>query len=92
MGMTMEEGVVSEWLVDEGAEITKGQEILEFETDKIIQAPRILANIEQLPCRPLGNRPVERGSYSRLIVMFNHEAEGGTGNARDQKFVVLPAW
>ena len=30
MGMTMEEGVVSEWLVDEGAEITKGQEILEF--------------------------------------------------------------
>ena len=24
MGMTMEEGVVSEWLVDEGAEISKG--------------------------------------------------------------------
>ena len=42
MGMTMEEGVVSEWLVDEGAEITKGQEILEFETDKInarVEAP-----------------------------------------------------
>lgn len=42
MGMTMEEGVVSEWLVDEGAEISKGQEILEFETDKInarVEAP-----------------------------------------------------
>ena len=35
MGMTMEEGAVTEWLVDEGAEIAKGDEILEFETDKI---------------------------------------------------------
>ncbi len=42
MGMTMEEGVVSEWLVDEGETISKGQEILEFETDKInarVEAP-----------------------------------------------------
>jgi pyruvate dehydrogenase E2 component (dihydrolipoamide acetyltransferase) len=42
MGMTMEEGAVTEWLVDEGAEVEKGQEILEFETDKInarVEAP-----------------------------------------------------
>ncbi len=42
MGMTMEEGKVSAWLVDEGAEVDKGQEILEFETDKInarVEAP-----------------------------------------------------
>ena len=42
MGMTMEEGVVSEWLVPDGAEVSKGQEILEFETDKInarVEAP-----------------------------------------------------
>ena len=42
MGMTMEEGVVSEWLAPEGAEVSKGQEILEFETDKInarVEAP-----------------------------------------------------
>ena len=38
----MEEGAVTEWLVDEGAEVEKGQEILEFETDKInarVEAP-----------------------------------------------------
>ena len=35
MGMTMEEGIVSKWLVEAGATVTKGQEILEFETDKI---------------------------------------------------------
>ncbi len=38
----MEEGAVTDWLVDEGAEVEKGQEILEFETDKInarVEAP-----------------------------------------------------
>ncbi len=42
MGMTMEEGAVTEWLVEDGAEVEKGQEILEFETDKInarVEAP-----------------------------------------------------
>ena len=35
MGMTMEEGIVSQWLVKPGTTVTQGQEILEFETDKI---------------------------------------------------------
>ena len=42
MGMTMEEGLVTQWLVEPGAAVTKGQEILEFETDKIsaaVEAP-----------------------------------------------------
>ncbi len=42
MGMTMEEGIVSNWLVEDGATVTKGQPILEFETDKInatVEAP-----------------------------------------------------
>ncbi len=42
MGMTMEEGIVSQWLVEPGATVSKGQEILEFETDKInatVEAP-----------------------------------------------------
>ena len=42
MGMTMEEGAVTEWLVKEGAEVAKGDEILEIETDKInarVEAP-----------------------------------------------------
>ncbi len=42
MGMTMEEGIVSQWLVKPGTTVTQGQEILEFETDKInatVEAP-----------------------------------------------------
>lgn len=34
-GMTMTEGKVAEWLVDEGAEISSGAEFLEIETTKI---------------------------------------------------------
>jgi len=37
-GLTMEEGTISSWLVEEGEEIKKGDEIVEIETDKISQA------------------------------------------------------
>ena len=37
-GMTMTEGVVSAWLVDVGATVAQGQEILEIETEKIANA------------------------------------------------------
>ena len=34
-GLAMTEGKVTDWLVDEGDEVSKGQEILEIETSKI---------------------------------------------------------
>ena len=34
-GLSMKEGTVSDWIVEEGDEIEKGQEIVEIETDKI---------------------------------------------------------
>lgn len=37
-GLTMEEGTISSWLLDEGDEIEVGTEIMEVETDKIAQA------------------------------------------------------
>lgn len=37
-GLSMSEGVLVDWLVDEGAEITVGDEIMEVETDKIASA------------------------------------------------------
>jgi pyruvate dehydrogenase E2 component (dihydrolipoamide acetyltransferase) len=37
-GLTMEEGTIGSWLIDEGDEIEVGDEILEIETDKIAQA------------------------------------------------------
>lgn len=36
-GLTMEEGTISSWMVDEGDEIEVGDEIVEIETDKIAQ-------------------------------------------------------
>ncbi len=42
LGMTMEEGIISKWLVSDGDSVTQGQVIAEFETDKInaeIEAP-----------------------------------------------------
>lgn len=37
-GLSMSEGVLVDWLVDEGAEINVGDEIMEVETDKIASA------------------------------------------------------
>ena len=34
-GLSMKEGTVSDWIVEEGDEVEKGQEIVEIETDKI---------------------------------------------------------
>ena len=73
MGMTMEEGIVSSWLVEDGATVTKGQPILEFETDKInatVEAPEdgVLGGIAAQPGdaghehhdpQPGGHAPVE---------------------------------
>ena len=37
-GLTMEEGTISEWLVDVGTSVTVGMEILNIETDKLTNA------------------------------------------------------
>lgn len=42
MGITMEEGLISRWLVNEGDEVKKGEAVVEFETEKInaeVEAP-----------------------------------------------------
>ncbi len=54
MGMTMEEGIISTWLVAEGDTVQEGDPILEFETDKInatIDAPAdgIIGGISAAP-------------------------------------------
>jgi pyruvate dehydrogenase E2 component (dihydrolipoamide acetyltransferase) len=36
LGLTMEEGTIVRWLVDEGAQVEKGQPVLEVETDKVV--------------------------------------------------------
>ncbi|CCD41376.1 Dihydrolipoamide acetyltransferase component (E2) of acetoin dehydrogenase complex [Candidatus Paraburkholderia kirkii UZHbot1] len=62
-GLSMKEGTVNEWLVEEGAEITVGMPILDVETDKIanaVEAPdagllrrRVAAESDMLPVKAL---------------------------------------
>lgn len=35
IGMTMQEGTISKWLVEDGQAIEKGQPLLEIETEKL---------------------------------------------------------
>jgi pyruvate dehydrogenase E2 component (dihydrolipoamide acetyltransferase) len=37
-GLTMTEGSVAAWLVEEGAEVEAGEELIEIETDKVSNA------------------------------------------------------
>lgn len=37
LGMSMTEGVLSEWLVADGAEVAAGQDLYALETDKSVQ-------------------------------------------------------
>jgi pyruvate dehydrogenase E2 component (dihydrolipoamide acetyltransferase) len=38
LGQTMEEGTITRWLVEDGAKVEQGQEVLEVETDKAVFA------------------------------------------------------
>ena len=52
-GLAMQEGMVAKWLVEEGAEIRSGDEILDIETSKI-------ANVYESPVAgPLRRRLVQ---------------------------------
>lgn len=59
IGMTMQEGTIEKWLVEDGAKIEKGQPMLEISTEKLtneIEAPAtgIFKSIAQegdiIPC------------------------------------------
>ena len=56
LGLTMESGAISAWLVEEGQEVQRGQALLEIATDKVTmeveaQADGILRKI-LVPARP----------------------------------------
>ncbi|MGE4544341.1 MAG: dihydrolipoamide acetyltransferase family protein [Pedobacter sp.] len=56
-GLTMEEGTVASWLMDEGDTIEIGSEILEIETDKIAQA--VESSVEGILRRKIGEEGEE---------------------------------
>lgn len=56
-GLTMEEGTIASWLLDEGDVIEIGSEILEVETDKIAQA--VESTVEGILRRKIGEEGEE---------------------------------
>jgi pyruvate dehydrogenase E2 component (dihydrolipoamide acetyltransferase) len=84
-GMTMTEGVVGAWLVDVGAAVAQGQEILEIETEKIANAYEAGATgqlrrrlIEPLATAPVGallgvlaDADVSDAEIDQFIAEFN---------------------
>ncbi len=56
-GLTMEEGTIASWLMDEGDTIEIGSEILEVETDKIAQA--VESSVEGTLRRKIGEEGEE---------------------------------
>jgi pyruvate dehydrogenase E2 component (dihydrolipoamide acetyltransferase) len=56
-GLTMEEGTIASWLMDEGDTIELGSEILEIETDKIAQA--VESSVEGVLRRKIGEEGEE---------------------------------
>ena len=80
-GLAMQEGMVAQWLVEEGAEIAVGQEILDIETSKI-------ANVYESPVAgPLRRRVVGEGETVPVGALLGVVAEAGVPDAELDSFV-----
>ncbi len=104
-GLAMTEGKVNAWLVEEGAEIAQGDEILEIETSKItnvFESPvagrlrrRVAAEGETLPVGALlgvvADGGVDEAAIDAFVAQYRqHAAEAGAAAAAPEP-VLLPA-
>jgi pyruvate dehydrogenase E2 component (dihydrolipoamide acetyltransferase) len=80
-GLAMQEGMVAKWLVDEGAAIDAGQEILDIETSKI-------ANVYESPVAgPLRRRLVGEGETVPVGALLGLVADSSVSDAELDGFV-----
>jgi pyruvate dehydrogenase E2 component (dihydrolipoyllysine-residue acetyltransferase) len=74
-GLAMQEGMVAKWLVEDGAEINSGQEILDIETSKI-------ANVYESPVAgPLRRRLVGEGETVPVGALLGVVADASVPDA-----------
>jgi pyruvate dehydrogenase E2 component (dihydrolipoyllysine-residue acetyltransferase) len=74
-GLAMQEGMVAKWLVEEGADIGSGQEILDIETSKI-------ANVFESPVAgPLRRRLVAEGDTVPVGALLGVVADASVSDA-----------
>jgi pyruvate dehydrogenase E2 component (dihydrolipoamide acetyltransferase) len=80
-GLAMQEGMVAKWLVEEGAEISGGDEILDIETSKI-------ANVYESPVAgPLRRRLVGEGETVPVGALLGVVADSSVADAELDAFV-----
>ena len=80
-GLAMQEGMVAKWLVEEGAEISGGDEILDIETSKI-------ANVYESPVAgPLRRRLVGEGETVPVGALLGVVADSSVSDADLDAFV-----
>ncbi len=80
-GMTMTEGQVADWLVDEGEAIAAGEDVVEIETTKI-------TNVMETPAEGvLRRRVVDVGATVPVGSLLGVIAEGGVGDDEIDAFV-----
>jgi pyruvate dehydrogenase E2 component (dihydrolipoamide acetyltransferase) len=80
-GLAMQEGMVARWLVDEGAQIARGDEILDIETSKI-------ANVFESPVAgPLRRRLVGEGETVPVGALLGLVADSSVPDAELDAFV-----
>src|SRR5215210_7231838 len=80
-GLAMEEGQLAKWAVDEGAEISPGQEIMDIETTKI-------ANVFESPVGGvLRRKVVADGETAPVGALLGVVSEPGTPDAEVDAFV-----
>lgn len=80
-GMTMTEGLVAAWLVEPGAEVAAGQEIVEIETSKITNV------LEATASGTLRRRVVEVGGTVPVGALLGVLAAPGVGEDEIDRFV-----
>jgi pyruvate dehydrogenase E2 component (dihydrolipoamide acetyltransferase) len=80
-GLAMQEGMVAKWLVEEGAELSGGDEILDIETSKI-------ANVYESPVAgPLRRRLVGEGETAPVGALLGVVADSSVSDAELDAFV-----
>ncbi|KFX00584.1 acetoin dehydrogenase [Pectobacterium betavasculorum] len=80
-GLSMREGTVNEWLVDEGSEITPGMAILNVETDKIANA------VEATDAGILRRKVAEAGDVLPVKALLGVLAPPHIGDAEIEAFI-----
>lgn len=80
-GLTMREGTVAKWRVAEGERVSRGDELLDIETDKI-------ANVLEAPADGLLRRQVaSEGSVLRVGALVGVMAPADVAEAQIDAFV-----